>query len=108
MAGVKNKSGGWNKRQEYDWRDLISENKTFLLKLAKKYTKHIKDFEDEEIADIVSDPKKFKLMMKAIDVGTAICIKAMPSKIEGEGLAPNILIQWSGEDEEMPLLPDRN
>lgn len=91
-------SGGWNKREEWNWRDLIKENKTILTKLAKHVRIKIKEFDDATLDEIFSDPKRAKLFFKALDIGTAICLKGMPTKIEGDGIMPEVIIQIDNEN----------
>lgn len=89
MAGNKN-SGAWNKRDEWDWRDLVKENSRLLMKLAKRY--NLKkfankkgEFDEEAIIEILADKDQKQLFFKAIDAATAVCMRAMPNKVEGTG-----------------------
>lgn len=97
MPGKKGQKG-WNKREEFDWRDLVGENKTLLMKLAKKYnlkkfTTKDGDFDEAEIDLILADRNKSKLFFKALDTATALCVKAMPNKVEGAGEDGEIVIR---------------
>jgi hypothetical protein len=103
MAGKKGQKA-WNKREEYDWRDLIQENKTLLFNLAKRFRVSGDNFSDESIAEIMNDPNKRRLFFKALDIASAVVVKSMPQKIEGDGVAPVIQISWKDSDEKMSIL----
>lgn len=104
MSGKKGMKG-WRKRDEWDWRELVGENHVLLIKLAKKFRIDMDEFTDEKIERIMNDPNKRKLFFKSLDIASAIVVKSLPTKINGEGIAPNITIQWKdSKDEELSLL----
>ena len=91
MAGVKYRSGGWNKREEFEWRDLWGMSKTELVRLAKKYKK----YRNNEIDG------KDRLYIKWLDISSAIFIKGIPVKIDGAGHNfTNININITGTKED--------
>ena len=92
MPGKKGQKA-WNKREEFDWRELIGENKTLLSKLGKRIRIECGDFEPETIEAIMNDPNKRKLFFKALDIAIAICVKSIPQKLEGAGEGGEIVIR---------------
>ena len=92
MAGRKGKSGGWNKREEIDWTELVQENKTILLNLAKRFRISADTFSDKNIEMIMSDPDKRKLFFKSLDIATAVVVKSMPTKVGSDGTLPDSVI----------------
>ena len=72
MAGVAGRSGAWNKRGEWDFRELLKLSGTELVRLGKKYAK-------------AAGKPTHRLYMKWLDISLAICLKAMPTKVHGEG-----------------------
>lgn len=97
MAGKKGRSGGWNKREDWDWSDLIGENKTLLLKLAKRMRIDAGDLEPEKLEAIMQNPDKRKLFFKSLDIATAVVVKSMPTKLEGTGEEGEIVIAYLPE-----------
>lgn len=77
------KGSNWTKQHEYDWKELIAESTSMLLKIARHYRLKMKSFNEEKIAKIMQDPDQRRLFMKCIEVATAVVLKSMPTKLEG-------------------------
>ena len=99
------KGHNWTKQHEYDWKELIAESTSMLLKIAKHYRLKIKTFNEEKVAKIMKDPNQRRLFLKCIEVATAVVLKAMPTKLEG---AQNNMIFFLPEkkDEDVKKIPD--
>lgn len=70
MAGKKGQKA-WNKREEWDYRDLLLLGKSELLRLGKKYSKSAGDPTD----------KHYKFWLEC---SLALVLKDMPNKIDGK------------------------
>ena len=68
--GVKGKSGAWNKREEWSYRELLTLSKTEIVRLAKKYKHAAGDQSD----------KHYKFWLEA---ALALILKDLPVKGEG-------------------------
>lgn len=83
MAGKKGQKA-WNKRDEYEWRDLWSLSKTDLMDLAGYFKRQIKKYKDFETA-YAGDENFRKLYNKWLEISTTVFVKGIPQKIEADG-----------------------
>lgn len=81
MPGKKGQKG-WNKREEYEWRDIWALSKSDLMNLAKYFKRQIVKHKDFETA--YSQDADFKrLYHKWLEISTTVFVKGIPQKIEG-------------------------
>ena len=78
MAGKKGQKA-WNKREVYDFQDLIELSKGDLMRLGMKY-KCKAGKEDD------------KMYKRWLEIATAIVIKAMPTKLNGNGFNVQLVL----------------
>lgn len=83
MPGVKGQKA-WNKREEYEWRDLWKISKSDLLSLGAYFQKQIKKYNNFETA-YETDQNFRKLYHKWLEISSTIFVKGIPQKIEAEG-----------------------
>lgn len=84
MAGVKGRSGGWNKRSEIEWRDLWQMTKEDLMRHANWLQNRIKKFGAFEEA--YKDEAFRKLYNKWLEIESTIFCRGIPQKIDAKGL----------------------
>ena len=81
MAGKKGQKA-WNKRDEYEWRDIWALSKTELVGLASYFKRQIKKYGEFETA-YKTDENFRKLYHKWLEISSTVFVKGIPQKIEG-------------------------
>lgn len=82
MAGKKGQKA-WNKREEFEWRDIWTLSKTDLLDLAKYFKRQITKYKDFETA-YAQDADFKRLYHKWLEISTTVFVKGIPQKIEAD------------------------
>ena len=85
MAGKKGQIA-WNKREVYDFNDLIKLSKSDLLRLGMRYRSKAGKVDD-------------KMYKRWLEIATAIVIKAMPTKLNGSGIGIQLILIRDKQEE---------
>jgi hypothetical protein len=106
MAGKKGQKA-WNKREEYEWRDIWTLSKTELSSLAQYFARQIKKYKDFETAYSTDDNFR-KLYNKWLEISTTVFVKGIPQKIEGSGDKGELKVIVEIADENNPAQKSGN